>query len=386
MVTTAPTLGELESAQDSMKAVMTDLGKTPDDVVTEVLNGDTPVEAEPEVKPDATTEETPAEKDARERDEKGRFVAKDKPEGQGAAPVAAVEEITPTPAPAGDDEPLEPLPDWPADKHEAFRKLPRSEQQFVLDTVKAAQDKAAEVSAKGGKFAEFEEIFAPRRDALARDGLTEAGYIRQLVALSDMAGRTPVDFIRWFAQQRNINPAEVWPQDEVPPGADEGYADDPVYARLQQTISGLQQKLDNLDRTFQNQQLTVETQSQQRVVSEIEAFGKAIDDKGRSLHPYFEQVRPLMGAMMKARNISDLQSAYDMACRADPDVSAKIASAQKAQEERDRAKQQRVKAEAARQAGSSVSGTPGDRAPPEPSGDIREDMRRQFVDRGIALS
>ena len=380
----APTLGELEreSVHDTMRAVLAETSPSPDGAVAEALSGGT---EEPTVEEKSTVEattETEAETAARERDEKGRFVAKDKPEGEGAAPIAAVAETSSTPA-LIDEEPLEPLPDWPADKHDTFRKLPRGDQQFVLDTIKAAQDKAAEISKVGGKFAEFEEILAPRREALARDGLTEAGYVRQLVALSDFAGRDPAGFVRWFTQQRQINPAEVWPQEEVPiDGAD----DDPVYQRLSSQNLQLQQKLDNLERTFQNQQWTVETQSLQRIASEIEGFGKAADDKGRLQHPYFDQVRKRMGAELKNGFAADLQSAYDMACRADPDVSAKIASAQRAQEERERAKQQRVKAEAARQAGSSVSGTPGDRASPEPTGDIREDMRRQFVERGIALS
>ena len=273
--------------------------------------------------------------------------------------------------------------DWSADKHETFRKLPRGDQQFVLDTIKAAQDKAAEASKVGGKYAEIEEILAPRREALARDGLTEAGYFRQLVALSDFAGRDAPAFLAWFAQQRGINLADLLPHDDL---AIEGADDDPVYQRLSQQNNALQQKLDNLERSVQNQQLTVETQSQQRVASEIDGFGKAVDDKGRLQHPYFDQVKMKMATVLRDGWASYLQNAYDMACRADPDVSAKIASAQRAQEERDRAKQQRVKAEAARQAGSSVSGTPGDRAPPEPTGDIREDMRRQFVERGIALS
>ena len=382
MAVEAPTLGELEreSVADSMRAVLAET-QSPDSAVAEALSGGTEEPTVEEKVVEATTE-TAAETAARERDEKGRFVAKDKPEGEGAAPVASAAETSSTAAPV-DEEPLEPLPDWPADKHDTFRKLPRGEQQFVLNTIKAAQDKAAEASKVGGKYAEIEEILAPRREALARDGLTEAGYFRQLVALSDFAGRDAPAFLAWFAQQRGINLADLLPHDDL---AIEGADDDPVYQRLSQQNNALQQKLDNLERSVQNQQLTVETQSQQRVASEIDGFGKAVDDKGRLQHPYFDQVKMKMATVLRDGWASDLQNAYDMACRADPDVSAKIASAQRAQEERDRAKQQRVKAEAARQAGSSVSGTPGDRAPPEPTGDIREDMRRQFVERGIALS
>src|SRR3990167_1023188 len=217
MAVDAPTLGELEreSAADSMRAVLAETNPSPDGAVLE--SADPPAEGAPvepeETKPTTEAIEPVIGPDGRARDPvTKKFVAKPKAEGEEAEPASAV-----APAeepPAGDEEPLEPLPDWPADKHDTFRKLPRGDQQFVLDTIKAAQDKAAEASKVGGKYAEIEEILAPRREALARDGLTEAGYIRQLTALSDFAGRDPAGFVRWFLQQRGIHPAELYPQEE----------------------------------------------------------------------------------------------------------------------------------------------------------------------------
>lgn len=393
----APTLGEVESAADTMRSVIADMGKEPEDAVEEAFNGKTE-EIEDGTgnglenqatgdQPDATDGA-----DGRARDDKGRFVAKDKSDAGGEPGDDGADAAGDSPngvsgggsdvaASGGDDEvdPLEPLPEWTAEQHETFRAAPREVQQFILDQVTTASQKAEEAGKSTGKYAEIEEILAPRRDALARDGLTEAGYLRQLTALSDFAGKDARGFVQWFMQQRGIDPAEFIQQ----PDESEVEFDDPVYQRLAQSNAQLQQKLDNLERTIQNQQLTSEQTAQQRLVSEIESFGKAADDKGRLQHPYFDQVKPLMGSIMRAGRASDLKTAYDMACRADPDVNAKIVSAQRAQEERDRQKQNRAKAEAARQAGSSVSGTPGDRAAPEPTGDIREDMRRLMAEKGM---
>jgi hypothetical protein len=72
-----------------------------------------------------------------------------------------------------------------------------------------------------------------------------------------------------------------------------------------------------------------------------------------------------------------------MACRAHPEVSRKIDQAAKARADQDRQAEQRKKAEAARKAGSSISGSPGDRSAPAPSGDIREDLRQQMAARGM---
>lgn len=392
----APTLGELEaeSAADSMRAVLGDMDKTTDDAADEMLGNQAPEAGDGSddqhvrdaaESPDEGGEQKP---DGRERDDKGRFVAKegaesviepDKPDEDADGPGESEDSAV-----SGDEDPLEPLPDWSAEQHEEFRKLPRSAQQFMLDTVSAANAKAEEAGQGIGKYAEIEAELAPRRAAFARDGLNDAGALRQLFALSDFAAQDAPGFARWFINQRGIAPEHIFGQSH-PNQEETQFADDPLYQRMVQENSAIRQQLDNLSGMIQNQQTTAQTQSQQQIASEVEAFGKAVDDKGRPSHPYFEQISPLMGALIGSGKASDLKAAYDMACRADPDVHAKIAAAEKAQAEREAQKTRRAKAEAASNAGKSISGSPGERAAPEPSGDIREHMRQQFADLGIEV-
>lgn len=388
----APTLGELEaeSAADSMRAVLGEMGKTDDDAASEMLGNEADVTA------DAPETEAPVDEpkdDGRDRDEKGRFVAKDK--GEESPTEESETEERPEAElsgevvePESDDDPLEPLPEWTAEQHEEFRKLPRAAQQFLLDNVSAAAAKAEEANQGATKYTAIEELLAPRRAAFARDGLDDAGALRQLFALSDFAAQDAAGFARWFIQNRGIHPDQIFGQSH-PNQEDHQFADDPLYQRMVQENAAILQQLDNLSGMIQNQQTSAQKQASQQVLSQIEAFRQATDDKGRPVHPYFEQVEPLMIEMIAAQKrrgqSPDLQSAYDMACRADPDVHAKIAAAERAQAEREAQRQRRAKAEAASNAGKSISGSPGERAAPEPSGDIREDMRRQFVERGIEL-
>lgn len=391
----APTLGELEaeSAADTARAVLAEMmdGGQPAD---NPQGTDTALDATHQdsvVKTDETDDGEKSGGGERPRDEKGRFAAKERDEddesGEGAGEGAAVsdKEADDSGDVAGDEEPLEPFAEWSAQQHEEFHKLSRPAQQFLLDQVAAANERASGAS----KYDAIEQLLAPRRTAFARDGLDDAGALRQLFALSDMAAQDPASFARWFVQQRGLRPEHIWgqgPAQQQPQGEGQpDFSDDPLYQYMQQENAQIRQQLDNVLGFIQNQQNTAQSQSHQQVASEIQTFGTAKDDKGRLKHPHFEQVRSLMGTMIASGRASDLDTAYDMACRADPDVNAKIASAQRAAEEREQQRQRRAKAEAASKAGKSISGSPGQRAMPEASDDIREDMRRQLIEKGVEV-
>ena len=156
--------------------------------------------------------------------------------------------------------------------------------------------------------------------------------------------------------------------------------------RLQQQNAQLQQRLDNFERGFQGREQQAQTVYKQQIASEVQQFALERDDKGKLLRPYVNEVRSLMGSIIGSGKTSDLKQAYDMACRADPEVFAKIEAQRRVETEREKAKKDREKATAANKAGASISGQPGDRARAEPTGDLREDMRRDMIERGVTFS
>jgi hypothetical protein len=391
----APTLGELESAGDTARAVMAEITKAPEGKVADVSDSrPAPSPAEPKVdvagkSGDATPASAAAkaggksdgerpDAGSRPRDAQGRFLAKDGTVDADQSEKPSTEAVAATPAAEPDvaadvpDELLEPLPEWSAADHEAFRALPVAQQKFILDKATSAAKREQDATAKATQYAAIEEILAPRREHLAINGLTDATYLKQLTTLSDWAARDKIDFARWFIQNRGITPEELWPVEGGQP-------------QLDPTVAALQQRLDKFEAYFQNQQRTGEQSSQQQLQTELQRFESARNAQGQAEHPYFQQVRRHMGGLMGAGVAPDLKTAYDMACRADPEVSAKMASSQRAKDEAERARQNRAKAAAASKAGASVSGTPASPTPPDDSGDPRELMRRLATEKGLEL-
>lgn len=370
MASKAPTLAEIEEAADDEPASETmyrvmaaAVGEGKDEPAAE-----TPAEVPAEEKEAA----------GQPRDEYGRFAPKDaqggekEPQEEEPAPSGDAEESEAEQPPADVREPIEPPYEWKAAEQERFRKLSREDQEFVL-----AQYNTGRQAAEAGKrYSAIDQLLEPRRQAIALQGNDEATYLKQILAASDFAARDPVNFVRWFAQQRGLTPQQLFAQAQQQQQQQHPQVD-PEIARLYQAVNGLQQNW--------QQQQQVQQQAEAAVIqNEITAFETAKDDKGRPLHPYFNEVRQLMGDFVRAGRVSerDLKSAYDMACRADPEVSAKIAASERDRLQREQAAAQRKKAEAARKAGSSVTGTPGDRARSAPSGDVREELAARMREAG----
>jgi hypothetical protein len=383
---------EQESAHDTIKAIMAEAtvgGKTltVDDAPTEKPKGSDIPSEQAAPKAATTPKEIDAEAKARQerRDERGRFKAaageEAAPAPKGAAEATVASAAPAAPVAPDQPEPIDPPTEWKAAEQETFRSLPRPAQEFLLAKYNASREVETRASQTAGKYTALEQMLAPRRAALARDGLDEVSYLQYLDRLSQSAAQDPKGFVRWFAQQRGIRPEEVFGQPQQPAPTN---GQRPPAQGADPYINQLEQRLGQFESWMHNQARTAEEGQQRALVTEIASFGSAKDaTTGKLAHPYFEEVRPLMGSLLKTEQASDLQVAYDMACRAHPEVSRKIAGAAQAAAERDRQAEQRKKAEAARNAGSSISGTPGDRSAPPPSGDVREELRRQFAAKGL---
>lgn len=116
---------------------------------------------------------------------------------------------------------------------------------------------------------------------------------------------------------------------------------DPQVSQLQQQLQALQQ--DKLQRE-QSQQ----SQEQAQIHQTIDSF--ASDPK----NVYFVNVKAEMAALLHSGQAKDLQGAYDMACWARPDIRPLMLQ----QNEQQKQAAARDKAQKARQAGVSISGSP----------------------------
>ena len=198
-------------------------------------------------------------------------------EAQEAEPVEASEE---TPEPETDnsdpadkeaesDEPAETQTvtapqSMSAKDRESFYALPPEQQKFIAERAKQQEadytKKTMEIADQRKAYDKLEKIIAPRRQALAIDGMDESTAIGQLFALSDFATQNPVGFVRYLFQQRGI------PLSALTESGDGNHAAaDPQLTAMQREIHGLKDY-------FTRQTWAQQEQQAQSDATEIQAF------------------------------------------------------------------------------------------------------------------
>lgn len=270
--------------------------------------------AEDEAAAPATTEQP--------RADDGKFVAKEE-----AAPEAAPQAVA-----ASVDEPDDYDEGVGLDR-ETWKLTPAQ----ARERAKALAKERAEYEARVKAYEPLEGILAPRRDALRASFGNEAQALEQLFHLSDWAGRDFPGFVRHLAQQRGVDLRTLVPQQEAPQAPQDEY-----------------QRLVSLAREEARREAerAVQERDIQRALTEFES-------NASYEFRHDPEVRRVMGGLLQSGAAADYATAYSMAVKAHPTISAKLAereSAERAKREADeRAKRERERAAAA----VSVRGAPG---------------------------
>lgn len=287
---------------------------------------------ETEEKPPADEKAEP-EQVTRERDEKGRFLGRNteipadpaapKAEDEPSAEAAAKEE-----APAEAGQPADEKKNgggefrgWSKEERDAFGKLPKEAQDFVLSRQRAV---SSFYSQKVNELTSFAKAASPFVEAIDRysDYLEAAsadlGVQPQQIISNLMQAEATLRFGSFQEKARILQQmaedygvplrmAEADPlADPIAPGG-ERYAE---VHDLKQQVAQLTAQLQ-----AQHRQQTIYQQNaiQQSLVAEMDHFRGAKDQAGQPLYPYFEQVRPHMGALLASGAAQSLESAYQMA-------------------------------------------------------------------------
>lgn len=262
----------------------------------------------------ATTEESPAE---RSRDDAGRFVGSAET-AEGVPPALEAEA------------PEEPAP------HAVEPPAP-SPITAVLD--------------------EYKPLYAAR-------GIPAEHAVKSLFEAQQILETRPVEAIQVLARQYGVDLTQFAPRAPVAP-TQAPAPNDPATAALYQKVQQLEAVL------TQQQQQAIDAENA-RVNGTISAF--AADPK----HVHFPTVRTAMGALMQAGVANDLASAYEMACRAHPEVSKAVAKAEAETRAKAEAEAKRAAAAAAKTKAVSVRGSapaPGFASVP---GDVRGLLEAAF--------
>lgn len=274
------------------------------------------------------------------RDDKGRFVAKepvkDAPPLDGAK--TAIDPKTLTDKPLTAEERIAPPVNWKGDAKIAWERLGNDVKKALVEDYKRVQ----ETEARLGPIA---QVLEPRRASLVAQYGSEANAVQRLLQISDLAERDPTSFLTQFAQARGIDLTKLIPGAPgvaAPNTVAANPVDHPLAAEVQQLKAVVQQFV-STNQSAQSEHLT----------QSIQAF--AADPA----HPYFNDVRAGMAALIQSGQAKTLKEAYDQATWANPAIrNALLAQAREQEQEANRQRVERAKAAAL-----TATGAPGPKGP-----------------------
>lgn len=241
---------------------------------------------------------------------------------------------------------------WPATDREMFAKQSPEAQKWILGRHKAMEAdytrRTQEIAPIRRLKEGIDEVFAPFRDAMARDGIDEVSAIKQLVAAHNYLQQKPAEAIGWLAEKYGIDLKQV--VEGAGASGTEGQPD-PRLLKLDSKVAEVDKKVTSV--------LTAHEQREHQArLNEVTQFADAKDAQGKPLRPYFDEVATdIRDLIVASGGKLALQDAYDRAIYANPQTRAKVLAAQDAERRAKEEAERKAKADAAKKASAgNVSG------------------------------
>ena len=137
-------------------------------------------------------------------------------------------------------------------------------------------------------------------------------------------------------------------------------------------------RVDELLRQQEEEKRLREQETLDSGVRQVEEFASATDENGQLLHPYFENVKHDMYAVLQSGRADDLETAYEAALWMNPETRVLQEREQTSQIEQKRQEQAKERAKKARKANKVNIAKRGDHessSPEKPTGSIEDTMR-----------
>lgn len=243
------------------------------------------------------------------RDERGRFASNTPADGSPSAPSEATASETDA-APETEAPPIEPPATLSADDLSRWATLPRDAQEFIAQREAKAAESARALEPVQSVLKQYEPLYAAR-------GIPAPQALASLFEAQRMLETRPAEAIAVLARQYGVQ----FPQAE---------ASTPSQPNDQ--ISALMAHVQRLEAEIAQSKQIAERSASQTIEQTIREFA------AKPEHRHFPTVRSYMGALMQADPSLDLSRAYEMACRAHPEVSKAIAAEAAKAEAAERAK------------------------------------------------
>jgi len=241
---------------------------------------------------------------------------------------------------------------WSSENKTLFESQTPEAQQFLLDRHKEMEAdytrKTQDIAEVRNELGPYWDKFSAQRGHLQRQGISTSQYLENLTNADLMLSRDPVGGIRQIAQAYGVDLSD-------PSFLQEQSAVDPQVQTLQQELSELRNTITQRDQAAYETSLST-------FQEQINSFATKTTETGEAAHPYFEEVMNDMVVLAQAEQTQgrtpELSKLYEQAVWANPTTRAKQLAADKAVQAADAEKRARAKAAKAKEASSSLSGSP----------------------------
>lgn len=285
------------------------------------------------------------------RDDAGKFTAKAPEKVEpGDTPSEAETPAEASPAPAG-EAPKAPV-SWPQDKTEAWAKLDPDAREYIL---KREAETARGFQANAEKFKPYEEldrVFEPVKARLQAEGVSPAQAVQRLLNAQAVLDRDPIAGINWLARSYGVNLGQLTQQPNGQDGTNPQQQQPPVDPRVESALA----RVERLEREAQERAQRDASAFEETLKSDVAKFAASPE------HPYFNDVKADMAALLQAGVVTDLKDAYEKAVWANPTARTKVLEDQRKAEA---AKAAEAAAKAKQASSLNVRSTPANAAPPK---------------------
>jgi hypothetical protein len=258
-------------------------------------------------------------------------------------------------------ETFEPPQHWPEADRKAFSGLQPEAQAIIRRLARDLEAGHTRKSMELTDKARYAEAISGIIDDATRmqirsSGMNEAQYFKYLNERQQHASRDPVDYVKWAMQNLGVTPEHLGlptspaAQQQPSPNHElEALLADPKVKQLESELAQVKGYLTEQQQAQLRAQQYHRMQAEQQLHGMANSFRTALNDAGQPLYPLYDQVSPMMGALMETNpelarmpdSNEKMAKAYDMAVYARPDlraplleqeVSKRVAAAEKARE------------------------------------------------------
>jgi hypothetical protein len=258
---------------------------------------------------------------------------------------------------------------WDATAKEKFKTLPKDVQEFIRnreDEIHKGFTKQDEERTFGKK---IKDVVTPYMAVIQAEGGTPETAVRDLLntaySLRTGTPQQKAELVRSICQQYGV-PLEYLGQQQQ-----QTYVD-PSIAAMQQQLEQLRQQANpdvikkQLQEQFEND----------KVLSEVNAFAS------NPANEYYETVKPIMASLLTSGAASDLKEAYEMACKAHPQIGSAIEAKRMAEVETKKKAELAAKKKASVSVSSSSSNAVANAKTQKSNDDLEDDIRSAMAELG----